>query len=223
MRVPKPTRLALAIAAVLFLWATARIIWATATVGHITSTVARSKEIGFGPIDEPDRLGHWIHRHVELPNWLHRAVFDVAFRRVREFELYYPERLTGDLGTELLRLPELRRVRIDCNDFDEPTEAQWTHLCSRLRELPKLEELELAGLRLSDAAIRPLSGHPRLRVVIVSQSCLTPNCTETFASLPKLEWLSLEAIGRDEDQWLTTSEGQRPLKDALPDVRLAFP
>ena len=223
MRVPRLSRKVSFVAAVFCACLIARSVWAFTVVRRVTSTVARSVEIGFGPVGQPDSLGHWALDHFKLPAWLHRATFDVAFRPVREFELYYPEHLVGDLGAELLRFHGLRRVTIDANDFDEPTEAQWALLCARLRALPELEELELAGVHITDESIKPLANHPKLRIVIISQGSLTTESTTTFATLPRLAWLSLDTADSERDVWLTTADSQKQFKEALRQVRVAFP
>jgi hypothetical protein len=55
-----------------------------------------------------------------------------------------------------------------------------------LRSLPELEELDLGGGSLTDAAVSPLAGHSALRTVRVRVSRLTPECAKTFRTMPNL-------------------------------------
>lgn len=157
------------LAATLLVLVVARFAWAFVIVRSLSSTVARSVEIGFGPVGQSDRLGHLVIDHFDLPDWLHRGTFDVAFRPVSEFEIYYFADLRGDLGAELLRFSGLRRVTIIASDHVGPTESEWTLICTRLRTLPRLEELEIGGPDLTQLAIQPLSGHPRLRKLTIAR------------------------------------------------------
>ena len=209
--------LVLAVAVVCRVW------WAHTVVARICACMDRSIEIGFGPLGHPDELGREVRRLGDYEDWIHRATWDVAFRRIEEFEVYYPGRISGDLGHELLRFSGLRRVTIDVNDSDEPTEQQWYRICTQLRLLPELERLELAGMKLTDHALSPLVGHPRLRRLEITQSSITPAVVDTLVSLPALRELELAGAYQPADAWLTTPAGRAPIQTRLPHVTITFP
>ena len=143
---------------------------------------------------------------------------------IRDIVVYDFERFRGDLGAAFARFPSLRRVEVIASYDAFPTEAEWTHFCVRLRELPRLEEIELGGTWITDAAIAPLAGHPNLRTVTITLGSLTDGCTKTFASMPRLSKLHIEDQIHSEDQtaWLSP-EQIAAMQAALPSVTVEIP
>ncbi len=150
--------------------------------------------------------------------------FQCLFRDPIEYiNIGYPETFRGDnLGAALARFPELRFFGVFENEDTGPGESEWTALCRRLRALPRLEEIELGGSWITDAAIEPLGGHPNLRVVTILEGRLTPGCAKTFSTIPHLATLHIEWQRHDGDTWLTPEE-ERTMKAALPGVTLEVP
>lgn len=168
-----------------------RCFWAWQTVARIAGTVERHTEMGFGPLGEPDRFGRSVCQTIDVEEWFPRGVFDVVLRPVREFEIYYFEHLRGDLGKELQRFPHLKKVSIYDNMDGQPSESEWQRLLGWIRQMPDLEELDIGGDRLTDAALASLAGHPRLRMLTVDYSRLTKRSLATFQSLHGLRQLSI--------------------------------
>lgn len=150
--------------------------------------------------------------------------FRALFRGpIEVIDIGYPEGFRGDdLGLALARFPKLRRFCVFENEDTGPSESEWALLCRRLRALPQLEELELAGCWLSDSAIAPLAGHPRLRVVTILEGRLSPGCTKTFAAIPNLSRLHIEGQRYEGDTWLTPAE-EKMMRAALPAVTVEVP
>ncbi len=169
-----------------------RFLWAWQTVKRIAGTVKRHREMGFGPLGERDRLGAAVDRKIDVEEWFPRGVFDVALRPVEEFEVFYFEGLHGDLGRELQRFPHLKKVSIFENMDGQPSETEWQKLIGWIRQMPDLEELDIGGERLTDAALASIAGHPLLRVLTVDQGRLTRRSLATFQSLPMLRQLSID-------------------------------
>ena len=146
--------------------------------------------------------------------------FRALFRGpIQEIDVYYFEAFHGDLGAAFARFPSLRRVEV----FDNfPTEPEWTHLCAKLRELPRLEEIELGGAWITDAAIAPLAGHPNLRTVTIEYGRLTDGCTKTFATMPRLSKLRIGEQIYPGDAWLSP-EQTAAMTAALPSVTVEAP
>jgi hypothetical protein len=146
-------------------------------------------------------------RHAEYRDLVYHQRFRALFRgAIHEIEIIDPEGFRGDPGAALERFPSLRRVTIfDCGNNEGPTEVQWQLLCERLRSLPELEELDIAGRFLSDASVGPLAGHPTLRTVRIRCSRLTPECAKTFRSMPRLTALYIniwpEPTSADQASW----------------------
>src|SRR5204862_6364930 len=65
----------------------------------------------------------------------------------------YAEDITGDLGATLWRFPQLRSFIYDDNEDPLPAEATWIRLCTWIRAMPKLDQIELGGGQLTDASI----------------------------------------------------------------------
>ena len=149
--------------------------------------------------------------------------FRALFRgQIRDIHIYYFEAFRGDLGAVLARFPELRRVTVFENEPNSPTESQWTLLASRLRALPRLEEIELGGAWVTDAAIAPLAGHPGLRVVTILDGRLSPECTKIFVTMPRLSKLHIEGQRYEGDTWLAPTD-EKMLRTALPRVTIEVP
>ena len=136
--------------------------------------------------------------------------------RIRSFEAF-----SGDLGSEFARFPDLRRVIVEEPGGYLPTESEWTHLCARLRELPHLEEIELGGMWVTDAAIAPLAGHPNLRSIYIKYGRLTDGCTKTFASIPHLSKLKI-GFQSDEEGETLSRQIKAAIRAALPAVEVEF-
>lgn len=149
--------------------------------------------------------------------------FRALFRGpIEEIHIGYPESFRGDLGAALARFPRLRRFSIIENEDSGPTEADWTLLCARLRTLPNLEEIELGGSWITDAAITPLSGHPTLRSITISEGRLTSECAKTFTAIPLLAALHFEGQRYTGDTWLSP-EAEKTLRASLPTVTVTLP
>jgi hypothetical protein len=87
--------------------------------------------------------------------------------------------------------------------------------------LPDLEELEIGGAWLTNRAIAPLSGHPGLRLLSVGYGRLTPACTATLATMPRLATVRIDHWAPEEEIWLL-SANQKSVQTALPAVRIEF-
>ena len=154
---------------------------------------------------------------------IYQERFRAFFRSpIREIDIADPEGFRGDLGAALARFPGLRRFTIFDNEQTGPTEADWKLLCTRLRALPDLEEVALAGPMITDAALAPLSGHPKITKVEIDYARLTPKSIETFASMPSLRELHIGDIINSEIEW-PTPETLEKFKAALPNVKLTLP
>ena len=137
---------------------------------------------------------------------------------IEVIDIGYPEGFRGDeLGAALARFPKLRRFCVMETDDPGPSEAEWTLLCRGLRALPQLEDIELGGAWLTDAAIAPLAGHPNLRDVTIQVGRLGPECTKTFATLPRLSRLLIGEQRYEGDTWLSPEE-EKAMRAALPGV-----
>lgn len=136
-------------------------------------------------------------------NVYHERIRALFRGTIREIEIADPEGFRGDPGAALKRFPGLRRLTVhDCGNNDGPTAAEWQLLCERLRSLPELEEIDLAGRFIADPSVAPLAGHPALRTIRIRCSSLTPGCAKTFRSIPGLAtiYLNVWPDPRPEDQ-----------------------
>jgi hypothetical protein len=141
---------------------------------------------------------------------------------IRDFRIYEFLEFHGDLGSELARFQNLRRVMVENNDYSNlPTESEWTLLCTRLRTLPHLEEVTLGGVSVTDAAIAPLAGHPELQTIEISSGHLTLESNKTFASMPRLSKLVIGRHVMYREVWLRP-ENQAMQRAALPAVSIEF-
>jgi hypothetical protein len=123
----------------------------------------------------------------------------------------------------LARFRDLRRVTAWAEDGEtHPTESEWTLLCTHLRALPHLEELEIGGWQITDRAIAPLAGHPRLRTLSISAGRLSESSTKTFAALPRLAKLHIGEQLHEGDVWLSPAQ-QAAMTAALPNIGIEFP
>lgn len=141
---------------------------------------------------------------------------------IEEINVYYFQKFHGDLGAAFARFSHLRRVAVEENEQNLPTVAEWTHLCTRLRELPNLESIEIGGAWITDAALAPLAGHPHLRSLTITHGRLTEACTETFATIPNLATLHIEDQIYEGEAWLPF-EKRAAIIVALPGVTVELP
>ncbi len=142
---------------------------------------------------------------------------------IDEVHIYYCEGFRSDVGEALGNFPHLRRVTVYSNEPEDiPTEAEWALLCTRLRAMPEIEEIELGGRLISDAALAPLAGHPGLRKVEISYGRVTAaGCAKTFGSMPRLTRFELGEIMYD-DVWASPEE-QAKMSAAMPAVSIKLP
>lgn len=177
-----------------------------------------------------DTRGYTAGRHAVKTrnrNSVYHDQFRALFRgSIEEIHIYYPESFRPELTTALARFPQLRRFSLVENESTGPTEAEWMHLCTGLRALPQLEELELCGYWLTDEAIAPLAEHPGLRSIVISEGRLSAASSATFASIPRLKSLNLGELHPPEGEWRDANEAQATrgaFEAALPGVSVQFP
>jgi hypothetical protein len=215
----------------------------------VQSTVQRDWEISFGYSTGPDKpallparldsaaddffyriLGHTRvddgsqTAHTRNRDVIYRERFRAFFRGpIQDVHIYDFEAFQGDLGAALARFPDLRRFTAWAVDSDiHPTEAEWTQLCTHLRALPNLEEVEIGGIQLTDRAIAPLAGHPQLRRLSIVAGRLSPSSAATFATLPRLIKLQLGEQAHEGDAWLSAAE-QAAMTATLPHTEIVSP
>ena len=243
IRLPKPKTwfwlFVIALVA-LFLWSSIERVTAVAAV---QDSLERAWEIDFNaggcpaslpaPIDDrlynflvdrlPDKEGDVLERYLNRNVIWHerlRALFRGPMRSIR---IYEPDAFRGDLGGALARFPELERISVDGSVGENyPTEVDWTLLCTRLRSLTQLKEIELGGTWVTDAAIAPLAGHPRLRTISINIGRLTVDSVRTFRAIPRLTKLHIEGLSGDAKTALS-AENQKAMSAALPKVTIEFP
>jgi hypothetical protein len=139
---------------------------------------------------------------------------------IEEIIIGYPEKFRGDaLGAALARFPRLRYFCVEELDEKGLTESDWTLLCRRLRDLPQLEEVELGGPTLTNAALAPLAGHPKLRIVTIQDGRFTHECARTFSAIPHLTKLSIEGQSSEGNTWLAPDD-EKTMRARLPGVFL---
>jgi hypothetical protein len=120
------------------------------------------------------------------------------------------------------RFPDLRIIGFYGGNIAE-TEADATKLCADLRAYPSLEEIYLVAEPITDAALAPLAGHPRLKLLYVDVDSetdirpppLTARSIDTFASMPALRELTIRS--REYPDRVADLE---KLKARLPQVRV---
>jgi hypothetical protein len=158
------------------------------------------------------------NRHI-----IYQERFRSLFRGpIRDFRIYEFQEFHGDLGAELARFKNLRRVMVENNDYSNlPTQSKWTQLSTHLRTLPHLEEVTLGGVSVTDASIAPLAGHPELQTIEISSGHLTLGSTKTFASMPSLSKLVIGKHVMYREVWIRP-ENQAELRAALPAVSIEF-
>jgi len=177
------------------------------------ASVDDSAQSVFQEIAERLGRGGWVKENRDTI-WHER--FRALFRgRIEEIHIYYPGEFRGDLGIALQRFPHLRRLGIWATSG--LTEAQWKRFFKGLRELPELEEVEFGGQQVTDAALAPLSGHSRLRVLSVLESALTSKCARTLSELPNLKEVRFDSAS----SFPAAEEGA--LRAALPRLQLDLP
>ena len=174
-------------------------------------------DYNLGKLLDEERLDHQAHDTIYRDRV--RAVFCES---IEEIDIYDPLSFRGDVGEALLRFKELKRVAV-LSAGSLPSEADYKLLCQRLRELPNLEELSLAGEQITDDALAPLSGHPKLRMLDISFSVrLTGDVLQIFRKLPALESLDVGVNGPNEEVWKSPALHAR-FREALPGVTLTLP
>ncbi len=140
-----------------------RLWWAKNVVDDIRSALPNSDEIGLGPAGETDELGRQLRKYVDVEQWLHRATFDIAFRRCEEFFAFGCGAFDGALlAAALQRLPALESVEISAGSFP-PEEREWQILFEGMARLPQLRELTLNDFVATDRSLEPLIGSQSLR------------------------------------------------------------
>jgi hypothetical protein len=139
---------------------------------------------------------------------------------IQDVHVYDFEEFHGDLGAALSRLRDLRRFTAWAEDSETlPTEAEWTLLCTHLRALPHLEEIEIGGWQITNRAIAPLAGHPRLRSLSIIAGRLSPSSTTTFATLPRLTKLHVGEQLHEGEAWFSAAQ-QAAITAALPHTEI---
>jgi hypothetical protein len=233
---PRRSRIKLALVLVAFL-TLAGLLWGPVeqarNVAAVQDSLKRGWEINFGSHDRPSRLPEWLDELLRPlfykiePSDMDRGSiyherFHSAFRGPIEFiGIKYSMGFHGDeLGAALARFSHLRRFAIIEDAEDVPTEADWTALCARLRSLTQLEQIELAGALLTDAAIAPLKGHPGLQRLNLSGSKVTPACLATLETVPHLSHLDLKYLS--EPSGTFSQKDQDAMRAALPGVEIEF-
>jgi hypothetical protein len=210
-------------------------VWNYYRVAGVQDALNRDYEISFGKREEPtgieklfyDKLEEWLRSKEGKwgrmnPDIIYGERIRAMFRgSITEIHIYYHEGFRGDLGSALLRFPELKKVTVWETD---PNNADYKLLCTRLRELPALEELELGDERLMSDSLTPLEGHPKLRKVVIRHSCnLSTNVLQTFKKLPALQVVEVDDIyGLDVEEWKSPALHTRFRKE-LPGVTLTLP
>ena len=205
-----------------FLGFFARLAWAAYVVDRVRSTVVRSAEMSFARHEAPGRLRVFYRELLPKFELLHSETFNVAFNPVTDFNVFYFEDFNGDLGAELLRFRGLRRIAVEELSKPVPNERQWRKLCTALRSMENLEELELAGNELTDDALAPLRGHPHLKSVWLPVAHVTGECANIFATMPCLKFLEIDNTIYSGDAWLTEDE-KKEFQKRLPKTEIVFP
>lgn len=161
--------------------------------------------------------------HTQNREYIYQERFRGLFRDPIEFiGIYYAEDITDDLGAALWRFPQLRRFIYDDNEDPLPAEATWIRLCTWIRAMPKLDQIELGGGQLTDAAIAPLAGHPGLRKISINYGHLSWRCVATFATMPNLKKLYIEPQITGDNVGFSYSEIDA-IMTALPNVDVDLP
>ncbi|MEZ0276229.1 MAG: hypothetical protein ACAH88_15075, partial [Roseimicrobium sp.] len=141
---------------------------------------------------------------------------------ITDIHIYDPEDITGDLGAALLRFPKLQRVAVTDNSYDDfPMEASFRLLCTRLRELSRLEELALDGHELTTASLAPLAGHPTLQKLRLPYSRITPDIIQVLAAMPSLKEVEIGDVVDESKSWESPALQAR-MRAALPGVTVTF-
>ncbi len=207
------------------------------SLAAIQNAVQRDWEISFGwstGSDKPAFLPAWLDEAADdfftrILGYTHgdtnrdivyRERFRAFFRGpIEDAHIYDFEGFRGDLGAALTRLPRLRRVTA-YSMREADSESEWTQLCTHLRTLPQLEELDIGGHQLTDRAVAPLAGAPQLRILRINCDPLTPSSARTFASMPRLMELRLESQKFAGSAW--PPEEEAAWTAALPKVHIVF-
>ena len=106
---------------------------------------------------------------------------------------------------------------LDFENYVTGTEADWIQVCAAVRKMTHLDSVTLGGEALTDTALAQLAGHPTLDRIIILGHKLTPACTSTFATLPRLRDLMLSTRVPP-----ITDEERKAITTALPAVKIDF-
>ena len=148
--------------------------------------------------------------------------FRALFRApITDIDIYEPTELSGDLGAALHRFPKLQRMSLCGNGDSFPMEADYRLLCTRLRELPRLEELALDGGQLTTVSLAPLAGHPTLQKLTLPYSRITPDITQVLATIPNLKEVEIGEVWDESKSWESLVL-QAKIRAALPGVTVTF-
>jgi hypothetical protein len=119
-------------------------------------------------------------------------------------------------GEAIAKIDTLRALSLIVSS--RVSESEVAAFCVGVRQLPYLEHLNLYGLRFTDAGLAPLAGHPRLRMMSLTNTWITGRSTAMLASLPRLTYLSIHPpkVGG------FTVDDHKELIAALPNVRVSL-
>lgn len=163
------------------------------------------------------RIIEWAttNRKDNLGDILYQRTLSLFEGPIREIEIIDPHAFHGDPGSALLRFPRVEHVVFYQSDPTLPAEAEYQRFCQGLRQLPKLERLDLTGGELTDEAIAPLAGHPAVRELTLGKGSITPEAADTLVTMPKLETVVMHA-----DHWSTQQRSEFSAR--LPKVKVRF-
>jgi len=210
----------LSLALLVFFWV--RITWAAGVIKRVKGCVYRPDEMAFTFQSQPGDLRVKAAAYIPDFDVFYDELLPLLFKPVTEFEIFYFEGFYGDLGAELAQFKHLRRLAVCENLAEYPTEPEWKQFCTHLRTLDHLEELQIGGQNLSDAALQPLSGHAALKRLRISMGPgITPGIVECVRTMPSLEELVFEQPSAVR-AWYEPGTQER-FKAALPRVKVIFP
>jgi hypothetical protein len=210
-------------------------VWNYYRVAAVQDALNRDYEIIFGSAGRPEAMPEVLDKNLEKflvsegvtwdrvnPDIVYGERVRAMFRgSIAEIHIYYHEGIRGDLGTALLRFPQLKKLTVYENDSNP---ADYKLLCQRIRQLPDLEEVELGGQQITSDVLAELAGHPKLSKLNISLSgLLTTDVLETLKELPALKVFELgEIYGPDEKEWTSPALLAR-FRAALPGVAVKLP
>jgi hypothetical protein len=150
----------------------------------------------------------------------HAAYGDIFRAPIQKIEVVDPRRINGNPGRVLPWFPQLNRFILS-DSGNHLSEAEWTEICTGLRASERLEQLQIGGGNLTDAALAALANHPRLRVLTIDENHVTSGCGTTFSSMPRLKTLVIRQSQRGNCPPLTWPE-KDSIVAALPGVDVVF-